>query len=799
MCSNGNGVTIQNDYAPQVRGLADKELLISLSIFALALCLRLAYLYEISDIPSFEHPIVDSEKYSNMARALAAGKGMSQELFWFWQPFFYPFFLSVVYRFGNSSILCAKVIQALLGSFTCLLTYWLGKKVFNPAAGLIAALIVVFYGPLIFFESELLASGWASFWSLVLVLLFLETSSKKKLWSCLLLGICGALAIVTRPTFLPFFAAGVVWLVIVFYRNVRNWRQVGKRTGAILTGLLLIAIPIAALNCRVTGHFGILPASGGINFYIGNNPDYAETIGARPGSGWEEITTLPAKNGVLGDIWEEQKFYNREVAEYISKEPSSFVKGLVHKSIHFLSARELPRNVDVYLFTKWSKLLDLLVWKVGQFGFPFGVLLPLAVLGLISCWKKLPWPLLLFVILYPLSIILVFVSARYRVVVIPSMAVMASAGLLNIIEAMRGPHWRRMLIFSLITVLVVLLSTLPGPFPQERANYEAEFYRNVAAAELNRGKTEQALAHADRALQLMPEFGSVHATMGDVLTEMGRTDEAIEYFKHAIRLAPNLTHPHLSLGIAMANQNKLDQAVNHFTEVLRIDPRTRKALLYLGMIYSGQGDFKESLECFTKLLKLEPNSALAHNNLGQVLAQQDKLGEAIEHFNKALQIKPDFAEAQQNLEDALKLLAEQASPDKDSLQMLSDDPAHLNNLGSKLIQKGDFAQAARYFTKSLQIDPNSAEAHRKLGYALVQQGELDKAIEHLREALRINPDFATAYNDLGVALLMQGKFDEAIVHFEQSIKIMPDLADARENLKRALQIKKELEQRTSQP
>jgi tetratricopeptide (TPR) repeat protein len=602
--------------------------------------------------------MIDSQRYNNMARSLAGGKGMSKELFWFYQAVFYPFFLSAVYRVSNSSVICAKVIQALLGSVTCLLTYRLGKKIFNPAAGLIAALITVFYGPLIFFETELLASGWAAFWSLVLVLFFLETSSKKNLWTCLLLGICGALAVVTRPTFLPFFAAGVVWLAIVFYRSVHNRQQITKRVGVILVGFLLIAIPVAALNFRVTGHFGILPASGGINFYIGNNPDYDETICALPGTGWEEMTALPVKNGVHGDMWEEQKFYNRKVVDYIFKQPGSFVKGLAYKSVHFLNAREPPRSVDVYLFTKWSKLLGLLVWKVGRFGFPFGVLLPLAVLGVFSCWRKLPGPLLLFVILYPLSIILVFVSARYRVVMIPTIAIIASAELLKLIEATRACHWRRILSFSVLATLVVLLSTLPGPFPQEKVDYEAAFYRNVAANELKRGKIQQALVHTDKALQLMPEFGSAHATMGDVLTEMGRTDEAIEYFNRAVQLKPNLAHPHLSLGVAMAKQNNLDQAINHFSQVLRIDPRSRKALLYLGMIYSGQGEFEQAVECFTKLVKLEPNSALAQSNLGYALFQQGKLDEAIEYFNRALQLKPDFAQARQNLQRALQLKQE---------------------------------------------------------------------------------------------------------------------------------------------
>jgi len=105
-----------------------KELLISVGIFVLALFVRLLYLYESSANPSFGYPIVDSGNYDSLARSLAAGEGMSEQFFW--QPFFYPFFLSIVYWAGNSSVICTKFIQILLGCVTCLLTCHLGKRIF---------------------------------------------------------------------------------------------------------------------------------------------------------------------------------------------------------------------------------------------------------------------------------------------------------------------------------------------------------------------------------------------------------------------------------------------------------------------------------------------------------------------------------------------------------------------------------------------------------------------------------------------------------------------------------------------
>ena len=92
---------------------------------------------------------------------------------YFWQSFYYPFFLSRLYYFTGQSILAAKLFGVFLGSFTCALLYYLAKMLFSRTVGIIAALILAFYGPVIFFDAKLLATGWACFWS-VLILLLLE-------------------------------------------------------------------------------------------------------------------------------------------------------------------------------------------------------------------------------------------------------------------------------------------------------------------------------------------------------------------------------------------------------------------------------------------------------------------------------------------------------------------------------------------------------------------------------------------------------------------------------------------------
>ena len=54
-----------------------------------------------------------------------------------------------------------------------MLTVWVGRVAFSRRVGLVAGMILAFYGPVIFFETELLAAGLALFWTVSLLLLMM--------------------------------------------------------------------------------------------------------------------------------------------------------------------------------------------------------------------------------------------------------------------------------------------------------------------------------------------------------------------------------------------------------------------------------------------------------------------------------------------------------------------------------------------------------------------------------------------------------------------------------------------------
>lgn len=587
------------------------EVAICLAIFALALAVRGAYLYESSANPAFYSLTLDSRDYFLRAETLAT-KGILDSGF-FWQPVFYPFAMAVLFLATGPSVLWAKLFQIALGAITCVLTYRLGLRVFDRRTGLLAGLFVAFYGPLIFYEGEIDTAGWAAFWSVALLLLLLRTAVRPTRVVCLLLGGCGSLSVLTRPTFLPFAVVAFVWLTVVLVRGRRGWRQTAGRLAEIIVGFLLAAAP-AAIECqRAVGHFGILPTSGGLNVYIGNNENLCRTLTTRPGLAWDELTALAQREGCKTKSEESRYFYNM-VWDYAKTKPGSFMKGLGRKALQVINGREVPRNVDIYVFRDWSRVLAALVWKAGRFGFPWGVLFPLAVLGYVLQRRRAPLPLVLFAILYLFGIVLVFVADRYRAPVVPVMAILGAAGCTSIVDILRTRQRLHLTAACCIAVAVIGTTNLAGRSCEEEVNYASEMQYLLAQNAESAGQIDEALRLFQKALELEPGSCGAHFRLGVALARAGRLDEAIEQFNATLQ-CQDYYIIYYNRGSAYLLKHDLDRALSDLDAAIAKEPQCPACYCRRASLYREQGEYGRARLGWERVLEMTPTGPFADEAL----------------------------------------------------------------------------------------------------------------------------------------------------------------------------------------
>lgn len=587
----------------------------SIVVFAVALGIRLLYLAQASDSPSFLMPLVDSEIYDRAARGFAAGDGFGEAFFY--QPFFYPFFLGLVYAVLGTSIVAAKVVQAMIGAATCALVCGLGSRLYDRRTGVVAGMMTAIYGPLVFFDGELLATGWAALWSVVLVWLFIAAAERQETRLLATVGCCSGLAVITRPTFLPFVVAATLWLLWTVARRERA--AVGRVVVPMVVGFALVTLPVAWLCYGTTGRFVFLPASGGLNLHIGNNPEPCETLTTRPGQDWRELVTEPARAGADG-LWNTDRYFRDRFKQFVKDDPMAFTSGIAVKSLEFVSSREIPRNLDIYLFRRWSSVLQVSVWKAGGFGFPFGVLLPFAAVGLIVGWRRVPVPILLHLVLYPLAVVAVFVSARYRAPVVPIVAVVAAVGITWLVDSLRSGRAKHLAGIAVVITSVLAVAVIPGPFCQEE-DLAGEHWFLVAAAELRNDDREQAVASMRRAVESEPGYFEARYQLGSLLLEQGEVAEAAVHLERAVAERPGFAFGHRELGTAYGRLGQLDDARFHLEQALIILPNDIRTLNSLGALSAREGDLVAARVLFEQALSIDPEFDAARENLKYVLRE----------------------------------------------------------------------------------------------------------------------------------------------------------------------------------
>ena len=524
-------------------------------VVAIALIVRVAYVLGQRGDLLFDYPVVDEERYVAMARALALGQVADP------RPWFHPpglvYALSLVFRVFGPGLLAPRLLQAVVSAASCAATYVLARRFFSGAVALGAAGACALHGAIVFESYELLPPTWILAASLVALWLLVRAGEKRTPERAAAAGAALGVAALFGPTVLPFAAVAALWL------------RRPAVVAAFVAGVLLPIAPVTYRNWERGHELVLVSSNGGINFYIGNNEHYDETLAIRPGEHWDELMSEPARAGVRG--WgTASQYFTRKGLAFWGEHPVHAAGLYARKLYLFFDGPEIPRDTDLMAARQGSMLLRALVWR-GPPWVPDGVLVPLAIVGAALCWRDrrrlvLPYA---FVAEQALVTAAFFVTSRYRVPAIPVMAMFAGAGVEGIVRAWRaragaeggaGAGWRRVLPAAAALVLAVPLNV---PTRESSVSYaaEADFYRGLE----RRNFLHDPVAAVDdfrRATQEDPRDARFWFELGNTLEPLHRSDEAVDAWRHAADLDPADPRPRRRIAFVLARRGDLDGAID---------------------------------------------------------------------------------------------------------------------------------------------------------------------------------------------------------------------------------------------
>jgi 4-amino-4-deoxy-L-arabinose transferase-like glycosyltransferase len=520
-------------------------------VFTLALVLRIGHVLALRDSPYFARPVLDAETYYWAARALAAGEGWAEPVYW--QPPGYPYFLAAVLWLVGPGFLAPRLVQAVLGACTAALTCIIGARLFGRAVGVGAGLAVALYGALILLDGELLAPSLAICLQMATLYCAGRAPAERGGRGWLAAGLMGGLtAIVNAP------ALVLLPVLAVAARRRAAW---------VLLGAAIAVAPVTVRNWVAGGELVLISSNSGINLHLGNNPRYDAMVAMRPGRDWQALVRAPRLHGVSG-AGPASRFFVARVTDYAGRDPAGFLALQARKLRLLVGGTEIPRNQELYPARAWSPVLRALLWKVPGLAFPFGLLLPLAVVGLGVAWRRAPL-LAAAVVLLGLTVVAFFVTARYRAPLIPLLAVFAAAGVRwAAVEARR----RTRLAAGAVALGAYLLANLgQGPMPL-RMNPDAE--QGLAHWLEREGRRPEALALYERLAAETP--GSFDAWYGvaRLATALGRRAEAERALAVIRGLAPEFPDTALLLARAALDAGCGAEADAFARRALALEPRS---------------------------------------------------------------------------------------------------------------------------------------------------------------------------------------------------------------------------------
>ena len=508
-----------------------------IAIFGVALALRLAHLYEISlNDPYFTIPAVDGAVYDAWARRLAAGDFVGDRVL-FMGPL-YAYAMAAVYALVGPSIAAVKLLQAVLGSLSCVLVWALAREMFDRRVAAVAGYLAAFYAMSIFYGGTLMLVNVQIPLVLGLTLAWLRAMRLPSATGWALCGSLIGLSALARQTTL--LLAPLALLAI--FHALRDSHVLRARIGfatAFSASIALLILPFSVQNYMAAQDVVLLNSTGGPNFYMGN---YRGADGAwqRPsiGSGAainspesmqrefgfaaEQATGRPMKASEISRFW-----LHRGLAE-IRSDPARWIRLEVRKIRRFLSAYEVWNNRSFEVSQRFS-------WVVQSPLPTFGMVAPLGLLGIALSRRRARKLFPAYAVLgaYLTSALVFFVLSRYRMPAAIALLPFAAFAVVCLFDTLRQREFRALG----VQVIGLAICTAFVHLPTEPENRMAMAYFNLANKYRDLERWDEAETAYRDSIRENPLSAAPHNNLAITYELSGQTDKAISTWITVGRMA----------------------------------------------------------------------------------------------------------------------------------------------------------------------------------------------------------------------------------------------------------------------
>ena len=332
----------------------------------------------------------------------------------------YPFFIAAIYSVFGPSSDAVRLIQIILSSFVCVITFILGCKIFNKATGLLAGLISSCYPYLVYYASSYSRETFYAFLLIMSVYsLYRYIESKRKL-HLILLGVFLGISNLTNMV-----SAAYVFCIFVLLAVKKFYKEI------VILACILLAIQLPWIIRNYIVYKAFIPGAcvGGQNMYLGIEAPF-EDMGTPREQIWRSTDKVVVEAMKLNEI-EQDRFFYKSAFKRIIQKPFKLIARMPEKLVKmyrfypYRGRTSLPHNEKLLMFTSI---------------FSYGIIFPFFIYGFIISFKRFSetvhilLPIMLFTFVYMITMAIL----RYRLPIESLIIILACYGIVNIYELISG-------------------------------------------------------------------------------------------------------------------------------------------------------------------------------------------------------------------------------------------------------------------------------------------------------------------------------------------------------------------------
>ncbi len=152
---------------------------------------------------------------------------------------------------------------------------------------------------------------------------------------------------------------------------------------------------------------------------------------------------------------------------------------------------------------------------------------------------------------------------------------------------------------------------------------------------------------------------------------------------------------------------------------------------------------EQSQQMYEQALALSPDDYFLHGNFERFLEKRGNLTQAIVEAKRCCELAPQL-------------------------------PGGYYYAGTLLVCAGKISEASNYFSQTLAIRSDRADAQNEIAEILANQQKTTEAMDWFNRAIRANPDYAETYINLGFLQQSRGDINAAMANYQKAANLEPN-------------------------